>query len=130
MGSRASLGEFTTEELVRTGLEELTEYLTANLSARKRVRLVDALPRINALCQSPDQHQNRKEGTKPNSRRPSRNRRRTRFSVSFWARGYGPPPYRLRNDKLSFRVVDPFRVYSSGAFLSRKISIIHDELSY
>lgn len=44
------------------------------LTARKLVRLVDALLRTDALYQSPEQRQNRKEGTRPTTRRPGRNR--------------------------------------------------------
>jgi transposase len=44
------------------------------LTARKLVRLVDALLRTDTLYQSPEQRQNRKEGAKPTTRRPGRNR--------------------------------------------------------
>jgi hypothetical protein len=45
------------------------------LTARKLVRLVDALLRTDTLYQPPEKRQTRKEGTKPSTTRPGRNRR-------------------------------------------------------
>jgi transposase len=45
------------------------------LTARKFVRLVDALLRSDTLYQPPDKRQARKEGSTPSSTRPGRNRR-------------------------------------------------------
>ena len=45
------------------------------LTARKLVRLVDALLRTETLYQPPDKRQTRKEGSTPSSTRPGRNRR-------------------------------------------------------
>lgn len=45
------------------------------LTARKLVRLVDALLRTDTLYRTPAQRQDRQEGTTPTARRPGHSRR-------------------------------------------------------
>ena len=51
------------------------------LTARKLVRLVDALLRAHTIYQPPEHRQNRKEGTLPRTERPARHHRTRRATA-------------------------------------------------